>query len=268
MADEVPSGDKAVLAVFEMFALAFAFEGTSSLLSGRGEYLRVVLAYSAALGLFIFGLRWPSIRRRMANPVVSKIHEVANDYRYRISALVLISFSIVTILFVYLRAIRNDLDAYAMPRVVTEKQASRLREYLSSRSPHPVIVQSVDTREAQEYAGQIWAVLRATKWDVNPPNHNGPWHVSSANDGLGIFAIRGTAKPYTSPDPNNPDAETILKDSFEFAGIPVSTGGSVAVIGGPNDDAGAVTVIVGRRPLSIRNSESVSRKIGEWLVER
>ena len=63
-ADAPPTGDKAVYAFLELFALAFTFEGASALL--RGEALwRVVGAWVLAIILFVAGIRWPRIKLRL-----------------------------------------------------------------------------------------------------------------------------------------------------------------------------------------------------------
>jgi hypothetical protein len=61
MADEVPTGDKAVFAFLEMIALAFAFEGTSALLNDHGWQI-VAKSYLAATGFFVAGIKWAHIR--------------------------------------------------------------------------------------------------------------------------------------------------------------------------------------------------------------
>ena len=68
MADEVPTGDKAIFAFFEMLSLAFAFEGTAAWL--RGESIdRFAKAYVACVILFVLGIAIPVGRRRIADTV-------------------------------------------------------------------------------------------------------------------------------------------------------------------------------------------------------
>lgn len=61
VADEIPTGDKAVFAFLEMIALAFAFEGVSSLLAGSpwpvcaGSLLGAVM-------FFVAGIKWSWIK--------------------------------------------------------------------------------------------------------------------------------------------------------------------------------------------------------------
>ncbi len=66
MPDEVPSGDRAVVAFFEIIALAFAFEGTSRLLDGK--YLLGLLSLGIAIVFFIAGLKWPQIKLKAGMP--------------------------------------------------------------------------------------------------------------------------------------------------------------------------------------------------------
>lgn len=61
MADELPTGDKAVFAFLEMIALAFAFSGTERLLDGKPLW-GVVGAWAASLVFFMTGIKWPSLR--------------------------------------------------------------------------------------------------------------------------------------------------------------------------------------------------------------
>jgi hypothetical protein len=74
MADEIPSGDKAVFAFLELFALAFAFEGAAALLRGELSW-RTILSFVGAIVCFLGGIRWPQLRARFQvtqpqNPVV------------------------------------------------------------------------------------------------------------------------------------------------------------------------------------------------------
>ena len=61
MADEVPTGDKAVFAFLEMIALAFAFEGTSALLNGLGWQIWAE-SYLGAAAFFVAGLKWARLK--------------------------------------------------------------------------------------------------------------------------------------------------------------------------------------------------------------
>jgi hypothetical protein len=82
MADEVPSGDKAVFAFLELFALAFAFEGAGALL--RGDPLwRIIGAWVLTAILFVAGIQWPALKKRIGT---SRIGTPRNDPRIWLSA--------------------------------------------------------------------------------------------------------------------------------------------------------------------------------------
>jgi hypothetical protein len=77
---------------------------------------------------------------------------------------------------------RDDLDVYVMPRHVTEKQATALKDYLSQHEPSAVSVKVVPyDQEALEYAVEIFNALRNTNWDVDPPDHGGPGPIPMFN---------------------------------------------------------------------------------------
>src|SRR5260370_38402530 len=61
MAEEVPTGDKAVFAFLEMIALAFAFEGTSALLNGLGWQI-CAKSYVVAAAFFVAGIKWARLK--------------------------------------------------------------------------------------------------------------------------------------------------------------------------------------------------------------
>jgi TolB-like protein/tRNA A-37 threonylcarbamoyl transferase component Bud32 len=64
-AEAPPTGNKAVYAFLELFALAFTFEGAGAML--RGEPLwRVVGAWLVAVVFFVAGIQWPRIRLWLA----------------------------------------------------------------------------------------------------------------------------------------------------------------------------------------------------------
>ena len=66
MAEEIPTGDKAVFAFLEMVALAFAFEGVSALLNDRPWEIWIG-SLVGALIFFLAGIKWPSIRASVTN---------------------------------------------------------------------------------------------------------------------------------------------------------------------------------------------------------
>src|SRR5579863_9829766 len=65
MAEEIPTGDKAVFAFLEMIALAFAFEGVNAMLNGRPWFIYVG-SFFAALVFFLAGIKWPYLKSALA----------------------------------------------------------------------------------------------------------------------------------------------------------------------------------------------------------
>jgi hypothetical protein len=89
MADSVPSGDTAVFALVEMFALAFAFEGTSLLLNGGGA-MKVTFAYIAAVALLVAGMKWPFLKEHIGHRLSDSVTRLANDARVWFIALLVV----------------------------------------------------------------------------------------------------------------------------------------------------------------------------------
>lgn len=89
MADSTPTGDTAVLALVEMFALAFAFEGTALLLNG-GSVMKAVFAYVAAVGLFVVGLKWSWLKSKIGPTLAKSMVNLANDARIWFVALLIV----------------------------------------------------------------------------------------------------------------------------------------------------------------------------------
>lgn len=85
MADEIPSGDKAVFAFFELFALAFAFEGAAALL--RGESLwRIAGAWTLTVVFFVVGIRWPRWKTRFGPSFSAWVARLSTDARFWLGA--------------------------------------------------------------------------------------------------------------------------------------------------------------------------------------
>src|SRR2546426_2252062 len=75
-ADAPPTGNKAVYAFLELFALAFTFEGAAALL--RGESLwKIAGAWLVAVFFFVAGIRWPKIRLLLEQRFGSKRERIA-----------------------------------------------------------------------------------------------------------------------------------------------------------------------------------------------
>ena len=73
-----PTGDKAVYAFLELFALAFTFEGAAALLRGE-TWWRVVGAWTVAIIFFVGGIQWPKIKLLLVRRFGSERRRVASD---------------------------------------------------------------------------------------------------------------------------------------------------------------------------------------------
>lgn len=79
--DGPPRGDGAVYAFFDMVALAFAFEGTAALLK-EGLVAEVPRAYATSVALFLFGVKWPTLKTYFGPRLSTTVENVATDFRY------------------------------------------------------------------------------------------------------------------------------------------------------------------------------------------
>jgi hypothetical protein len=89
MSESIPTGDTAVFALVEMFALAFAFEGTAQILNG-GSAMKIAFAYTVAVGLFVAGLRWPWLKSKISPKFADSLIGLANDARVWFVALLIV----------------------------------------------------------------------------------------------------------------------------------------------------------------------------------
>src|ERR1700728_183636 len=152
-------------------------------------------------------------------------------------------------------SIRSDVDHYVMPRVVTAREVSDLREYLSHHEPHSVTVKvnPLDP-EATEYASQLKNALTAGTWDAEFSTFDGEPRTS--NDGLCILEHGVNSKPN---DPKH-DPLPLLQQGLSAAHIAANCGGSV----GAGDYK--LYLLVGHRPISIHNDPPVLFRLGRWLM--
>ncbi len=253
MADDIPSGDRAVFAVFELFALAFAFEGAARLLDGK--YAVGLLAVAVSIFFFIAGLKWPYIKLKTGSRFAFAIDRLANDSRYRLAAILLVGFYIGISSLLYVHSLRRDLDWYVMPRSISEKQADDLREYLSHREAHAVTVKvnSLD-QEATEYAGQIFNALKKTDWDVTFSTYEGaPF---TLNNGLCLNVEGENASP---PDPKH-NPLLLLQEGLQASNIVVNCSG------GSGAGEYKVFVLVGHRPTVVGDRVPTLSKFGRWIM--
>jgi hypothetical protein len=152
-------------------------------------------------------------------------------------------------------AIQGAVAKYVLPRVLTEKQARALQEYLAKREPHPVIVKvnPLDS-EATEYASQILNALKQTNWDVTFSTSSAD--PNTLNNGLSILVVGSNAGP---PDRKH-DPQQLIQAAFRAANIEVNGGGSIG--------AGEykLFMLVGHRPLAIGRRQPILVKLGSWIV--
>jgi hypothetical protein len=188
-------------------------------------------------------ITWPEIKRRALNP----------RYRTFVAAFALLGLAIYSI--TYMNALRSDIDAYVMPRTVTQKQADDLREYLSHRDKYAVTVKvnPLDA-EAREYASRIFNALNQSDWNATFDTSIGD--PSTANDGVCINTVGENAKPYDAKH----DPQPLLQQAFASADIQTNCSGSAA--------AGAykLFVLVGHRPLIVGYRPPALVRLGRWIM--
>jgi TolB-like protein len=78
--EDPPTGNKAVYAFLELFALAFTFEGAAAFLHGE-SWWKVVGAWLVAVLFFVAGIQWPKIRKLLAQRFGSKRERVSKAPR-------------------------------------------------------------------------------------------------------------------------------------------------------------------------------------------
>ena len=76
--DEPPTGNKAVYAFLELFALAFTFEGAAAFLHGEAWW-KVVGAWLVAVVFFVAGIQWPKIRKLLVQRFGSKRERISKS---------------------------------------------------------------------------------------------------------------------------------------------------------------------------------------------
>jgi hypothetical protein len=262
MAEEPPSGDRAVFAFLELIALALMFEGISAFLNGKPWWI-LTACIGASLAVFIVGVKWPMVKSALPR-AAAPVERIASSYRFRISAFLLVPFLIIVSGVFYMRTLRADLDAYAMPRTVTSAQSEKLRSYLSRYPRGSVTVKFAPSdAEATEFANQIFIALQRGGWDANTAVDNAAPY--ALNSGIDIYIKRtgGSA----SSNPQHPSPDEILVHAFQYADISntITSGSGEAPTGAAD---GTVYVLVGHRPLSlVRISKYPWRtQLARWIA--
>jgi hypothetical protein len=307
MSIETPA-DKAVFMLCEWTAGALIFgfiEGISATKPVGTLAIYAVLAILFAIA----GVVWPrlktKLRARYANFVL-RIEQIAGDYRYKTGAAFLLLGYFTASAGMYVHSLRNDLDMYIRPRTISETQSERLRDYLSKHDAYAVSIKVVQhDQEAMEYAGRLFAAIRQTNWDLDPPNHDGPGYVRNpmtvkkpkANDADvdGKPLYKNTEDYLNARDawlememsskmaeqvndntglcievevagqPTNPDPRHPTPDSIMRDAMRYA-GIDVNCGGGSaNNREYTMYFLVGHRPRIIGNEEPTIRKIGRWI---
>ena len=206
MADETPTGDKAVYVFIEMIALAFILYAVEEAFSDKPSWLKVIVALVLGLSFFLLGIKWTKLKGRIHLAWTRRIDRIANDYRYRYGASILLIGLIGFFVLNSLHGLRQDIDEYLTPRTVTQEETDKLREYLAAHDAGAVNIRVVQhDQEAMEYAGELFNSMRQTNWDVNPPNHDGIAYIQD---------------PMRTIEPKPADADSngnpIYKDTNDF----------------------------------------------------
>jgi hypothetical protein len=139
MSEGPPTEETAVSSFLDYVALACIFASVEAIISGR-PWMVVVSALAAAVVFHIVGIRWSQIRSKTGMRFTSWVDRTAAVPYYRRLAVALLLVILVSPLLVYVHALRRDLDFYAMPRHITDKQSDDLRNYLSGRGSHGITV--------------------------------------------------------------------------------------------------------------------------------
>lgn len=237
--------------LLKTFAAAFIIAGTGALAGTR--YKVCTIFYVIAIMLYVTYLIWGDADIKEQGVFLNTINTIGNNPYFRKTVIVLIALLIIIPLGLYIYQLRQDLDVYVMPRVITTRQANDLREYLSQRDKHSITVKvNPDDREARQYADQIFSALKSADWDVTIDfSSTGP---STANDGLSLGATGTNTQPDTKHDPR-----TVLQGAFQVAHIVINGGG----------DSGAgefkVFLLIGHRPLAIREVPTLKQTLKQWV---
>lgn len=161
-----------------------------------------------------------------------------------------------TILTFQIASIRGDLDQYAMPRTLSDRQTKDLKGYLATHGLGTPIVK-VDLRdpEATAYASQIFNAIKSSWADTKFFPDEKDSEPKPPIVGVCIYELGTNAK---SSDPKN-DQAAALRNGFKAANIAVDCGSTVTA------GANALYVLVGKRPLLLHPQLPFLVKAGKWL---
>lgn len=230
LSNDLTPTDKAVFVFLDGMALALMFAGVDWLVTGK-PWGPAVAFFLIAFVLALIAHNWstlkPKLGRRLSGTAY-RIERIAGDYRYRTGSLFLVAFIIGIIFLSYVYPLRQELEMYVMPRVVTEEQASKLRKFLSA-NPSDVklkIFCNVADTEALEYASQLYNAIMAGGWEAQfqPANpwddvHPGMFGKQFSNIFVvmeqGIAIRTCLAGQPVNPDPKHPTPDAILGMALE-----------------------------------------------------
>lgn len=210
-----------------------------------------LLAFVTSIGTFVVGIKWPKIKSGAGRFPIA-VERIANDSRLRAGAFFLIALYFGISAFLYMHSLRNDLDTYVMPRVVTERQSHDLREFLSHHETYAVTVKFIPSdQKSSRYSGQLVDALKRANWDVTWSSGQ---PMEPNNAGLCVEA-EGKPKPGSGHDP-----QQLLMQAFAAAHI------EAGCSGGGGDGPYMLYLQVGLRPLVLGDQESTLSKLGRWIM--
>jgi hypothetical protein len=191
--------------------------------------------------------------------------------RLWLAVAIFVGLCVTLTLTLFLGQIRTDLDAYVMPRTLSEQQLKQISAVLTGRNPGTPIEVFVSTAdgEAISYAVEIINLMKRCGWDARLQTLN-PWEDGpSAKHYDGAFyniylaldsgiSVRVAGESQHQSDPLHPGAEVYLREAFQKAEIPSGNAGSTK-------GSYAVMIEVGKRPYEIRRT-TVRSQIGQWIM--
>lgn len=203
------------------------------------QFKKAAASFSLMSALVVSALYWPQIIAALPGWKLIGIGSAG-------TFIILISIE--------LFSLRNDFNLLVLPRKLTTKQTKAMQDHLAKCSPAPITisVNSVD-QEARDYAGQIVSVLQRAQWkvDFNTAENN---HASRV---VGLY-IQEDGIYAKIRDPRNDPAANISNALREAKVLGIG-GGSVT--GGIYK----LSLIVGRRPLRLKQSPGILFKLANWI---
>lgn len=142
-----------------------------------------------------------------------------------------------------LDSVRADVNRYAMPRVLSPKQAAALSGFLQKHNTDVTVTVKVyvGDPEALEYAAELFNAIKAGDWNAQfEPRDPPPTGIPNA--GMGLFVDFPGQPP--NPDPKHPRPDEILTQALQLAGMT----GNFSSGGAANRGGYSLSLIVGRRP--------------------